>query len=230
MWSNEKAGKSGLAEMKRTGVEPNAGGFLENGCLQSGVRRLIGELKAPENISRGTSGCPSSAKQRGGVEVGAWSFPTGGGERGSELKDISVFRSMLDLFSRSRRHKNVIEVFDEMRRAGFFPDSEMIAIILNAYGKLQEFDRAEALYREMKDDGCVFDDRVHFQMLSLLGARRDFEGLEALIEELKDDRNIDKKELRLVAANVYERANKLDEAARIVGEIGKRSSDVLALE
>ena len=64
---------------------------------------------------------------------------------------MSVFHNMMDLFSRNRRHKNMVEVFDEMHNTGFFPDSEMIAIVLNAYGKLYEFDKAEALYKAIID-------------------------------------------------------------------------------
>jgi len=103
----------------------------------------------------------------------------------------------------------VMKVLDETRKAGFFLDFEMIAIVLNVYAKLQEFNKVEALYKEMKDDGCIFTDRVHFQMMSLFGARRDLEGMERLFQELNEDQNIVKKELHLVAANVYERANKL---------------------
>lgn len=38
--------------------------------------------------------------------------------------------------------------------------------------------------------------------------RRDFASLEALLKRLKDDPSIDKKELHLMAASAYERANK----------------------
>lgn len=61
-------------------------------------------------------------------------------------------------------------------------------------------------------------------MVSLLGARRDFEGMESLLAKLSDDPNIDKKELHLVAAGVYERANKLDEASRIIEQIKNSNS------
>ena len=74
-----------------------------------------------------------------------------------------------------------VEVFDEMRKLGHLPDSETIAITMNAYGKLKEFDTAAVLYRALKEDGCVFSDRVHFQILSLLGAQQDFEALEQLV-------------------------------------------------
>ncbi|MFS7911326.1 putative tetratricopeptide-like helical domain superfamily [Helianthus anomalus] len=49
---------------------------------------------------------------------------------------------MVDLFSRNRKHSSVIEVFDKMRKAGYFLDSNVIALVLNAYRKLQEFDKA----------------------------------------------------------------------------------------
>ncbi|XP_008805021.2 pentatricopeptide repeat-containing protein At5g39980, chloroplastic [Phoenix dactylifera] len=187
----------------------------ERAGLVGHAKRLLHDLKHPENIPKGTA--IKILASAGRVEEAAWVFRQAVGA--GEVKDISVFRSMMDLFSRNRKHKNVIEVFEKMRGQGYFPDSEMIAIILNAYGKLQEFDRAAALYQEMQEEGCVFTDRVHFQMLSLLGGRRDFKGLEALLERLRDDPDIDKKELHLVAAGIYERANKLDEASKIIAQI-----------
>jgi pentatricopeptide repeat protein len=56
-------------------------------------------------------------------------------------------------------------VFDEMRKLGQLPDSETIATVMNAYGKLREFDKAAALYQAMREEGCVFSDRAHFQMI-----------------------------------------------------------------
>ncbi|CAL9752075.1 unnamed protein product [Musa acuminata subsp. burmannicoides] len=187
----------------------------ERAGLVAHARRLLHDLKHPENIPKETA--VKILANAGRVEEAAWLFRQT--SDAGEVKDISVFRCMMDLFSRNRKHINVIEVFEKMRAVGFFPDSEMIATVLNAYGKLQEFDRADAVYQEMKEEGCVFSDRVHFQMLSLLGARRDFKGVEALLESLNSDPNIDKKELHLVAAGVYERANKLDEASRIIAKI-----------
>ncbi|WOL18655.1 hypothetical protein Cni_G27452 [Canna indica] len=187
----------------------------ERAGLVGHARRLLHDLKHPENIPKETA--VKILANAGRVEEAAWLFRQA--TNNGAVKDISVFRCMMDLFSRNRKHANVIEVFEKMRAVGFFPDSEMIATVLNAYGKLQEFDRANAVYQEMKEEGCVFTDRVHFQMLSLLGARRDFKSVETLLEELKCDPNIDKKELHLVAAGVYERANKLDEASRIITQI-----------
>ncbi|KAJ0873021.1 putative tetratricopeptide-like helical domain superfamily [Helianthus annuus] len=97
---------------------------------------------------------------------------------------------MVDLFSRNRKHSSVIDVFDKMRKAGYFPDSNVIALVLNAYGKLREFDKANDVYIEMQDEGCVFPDEVHFQTLSLNGAKRDFKMLESLFERLDGDSNI----------------------------------------
>ena len=117
----------------------------------------------------------------------------------------------------------MIEVFDEMRKLGQLPDSETIATAMNAYGKLKEFDKAAVLYQTMREEGCVFSDRVHFQMISLLGAQKDFEALETLVGELSHDPNIDKRELYLVAAGIYERAYKFDKASQIISQI--RSSN-----
>jgi hypothetical protein len=62
-------------------------------------------------------------------------------------------------------------------------------------------------------------------MISLLGAQKDFKALEALVDELSHDPSIDKRELYLVAAGVYERAYKPDTASQIIGQI--RSSNSL---
>ncbi|GMH01063.1 hypothetical protein Nepgr_002902 [Nepenthes gracilis] len=69
-----------------------------------------------------------------------------------------------------------------MRGEGFFPNSNMIALVLNAYGKEQEFEKANAVYEEMQEEGCAFSDEVHFQMLSLCGARGDFDTVGSLFE------------------------------------------------
>jgi hypothetical protein len=71
----------------------------------------------------------------------------------------------------------------------------------------------------MREEGCVFSDRVHFQMISLLGAQKDFEALETLVGELSHDPNIEKRELYLVAAGIYERSYKFDKASQIISQI-----------
>ena len=128
---------------------------------------------------------------------------------------------MIDLYSRNKKHANVIEVFEKMRSSGYFPDSNVIALVLNAYGKLREFDKADAVYREMQEEKCVFPDEVHFQMLSLYGARKDFKMIESLFEKLDSDPNINKKELHLVVASIYERANRLNDASQIMNRMGE---------
>lgn len=188
----------------------------ERAGLVAHAKSLLHGLKHPENIPMETAITILAKADR--VKEAAWVFRQA--VEAGEVKGILVFRCMIDLFAKNKKHKNVIEMFDRMRAAGYFPDSEMIGTAMNAYGKLQEYEMADALYREMQEEGYIFLDRVHFQMLSLLGARRDFRGVESLLETLSADPNIDKKELHLVAANIYERGNKLYEASRIIGPIG----------
>lgn len=61
-------------------------------------------------------------------------------------------------------------------------------------------------------------------MISLLGAQKDFKALEALVDELTDDPSIDKRELYLVAAGIYERAYKPDKASQIISQIRSANS------
>ncbi|PKA49910.1 Pentatricopeptide repeat-containing protein [Apostasia shenzhenica] len=190
--------------------------IYERAGLVGHARRLLNDLREPHDLSKDTA--IRILAGAGRIEEAAWLF------RRTEVKEMDAFRSMIDLFARNKKHKNVVEVYERMREVGYFLDSEMIATVLNAYGKLQEFEKAAAVYSEMEEEGCVFSDRVHFQMLSLLGMKRDFEGVERLMEKLSGDPDVDKKELHLVAASVYERANKLDDAARIVGRIMNRRS------
>lgn len=192
----------------------------ERAGLVSQAKRLLRELKDPaEGIPTETA--ISILANAGRVEEAAWLFRRA--VNTGEVRDPSVHRAMMDLFAKNRRHRSVVEVFDEMRKLGHLPDSETIATAMNAYGKLKEFDKAAMLYRASREEGCVFSDRVHFQMLSLLGAQKDFEALESLVSELSHDPSIDKRELYLVAAGVYERAYKFDEAAQIISQI--RSSN-----
>ncbi|KAM0852176.1 hypothetical protein ACQ4PT_051946 [Festuca glaucescens] len=193
----------------------------ERAGLVSQAKRLLRELREPDQ------GIPKETAIKilagaGRVEEAAWLFRRA--VHTGEVKDPSVHRAMMGLFAKNRRHRSVVEVFDEMRKLGHLPDSETIAITMNAYGKLKEFDKAAVLYRALREDGCVFSDRVHFQMLSLLGAQQDFEALEQLVGELSHDPSIDKRELYLVSAGVYERAYRFDEAAQIISQI-RSSSD-----
>jgi pentatricopeptide repeat protein len=193
----------------------------ERAGLVNQARRLLHDLRHPENITKDTA--IKILAKAGRVEEAAWVFRQA--VKAGEVKEVSVYVLMIESFSQNRRHKNVIEVFDEMRDRGFFPDSETIATVLNAYGKLREFDKASALYSEMEEESCVFTDRVHFQMLSLLGMKGDLQGIKKLIEKLGKDPEIDKKELRLVADSVYEKADQLDEASGIYEQI--RDADSL---
>ncbi|KAJ1690205.1 hypothetical protein LUZ63_014360 [Rhynchospora breviuscula] len=195
----------------------------ERAGLVANARRLLHDLKHPKNMPKDTA--IKILANSGRVEEAVWVFRQVVKE--GEVKELSVYGSMIELFSRNWQHKNVVEVFNEMHERGFFPDSKTIATVLtlNAYGKLREFDKASALYSEMEEEMCVFTDGVHFQMLSLLGMKGDFDEVDRLIEKLSKDPEIDKKELRLVAASLYERANRLDEASQIYDRI--RNSDYI---
>jgi pentatricopeptide repeat protein len=189
----------------------------ERSGLVAHAKRLLHELKHPDSIPRETA--IKILARAGRIEEATWVFRQA--FDAGEVKDISVFGCMVDLFSRNRKPANVIEVFEKMRGAGYFPDSNVIALVLNAYGKLHEFEKADALYKEMQEEECVFPDEVHFQMLSLYGARKDFMMIEALFERLDSDPNINKKELHLVVASIYERKNRLNDASRIMNRMSK---------
>ncbi|KAG9456879.1 hypothetical protein H6P81_001387 [Aristolochia fimbriata] len=180
----------------------------ERAGLVGHAKRLLSELKRPDGILPRTAAVTVLAKA-GRIEEATWLFRQA--VDAGEVKDISVFTSMIELFSKNKKHGNVVEVFEKMRDAGYFPDSETIALV------------AEAVYSEMQQEGCVFTDQVHFQMLSLLGARRDFKSMDSLFEKLEEDPNINKKDLYLVAAGIYQRANRLDDAARITDRLGGAS-------
>ncbi|PIN01407.1 hypothetical protein CDL12_26083 [Handroanthus impetiginosus] len=187
----------------------------ERAGLVAHSKRLLHELKRPDNIPRETA--IHILAGAGRVEEATWVFRQA--VDNGEVKDIAVFERMIDLFSKYKRYTNVIEVFDRMREKGYFPDSNVIALVLNAYGKLHEFEKANSVYMELQNEGCVFPDEVHFQMLSLMGARRDFDMVETLFERLKLDPNIHKKDLHHVVAGIYERANRLNDASRIVNQM-----------
>ncbi|KAG0463658.1 hypothetical protein HPP92_019727 [Vanilla planifolia] len=179
------------------------------------ARRLLHDLKEPENIDKEKA--LAILAKAGRIEEASWLF------RRTEVKDVEVYRCLMDLFARNRRNGNVVEVFERMRERVHFPDSELIVMAMTAYGKLQEFDKAEAVYMEMEEEGCLIGERVHFQMLNLLGMRKDYLRVEELLNKLRSDPEVDDRELHLVAASVYERGNRLDDAARIMGKMKKAS-------
>ena len=57
-------------------------------------------------------------------------------------------------------------------------------------------------------------------MLSLYGTIGTFDMVESLFERLGSDPNINKKQLHLVVASIYERANRLHDASRIINQMG----------
>lgn len=192
----------------------------EKAGLVAHAKRLLHELKRPEYMSRETA--ITILAGAGRIEEATWVFRQA--FDAGEVKDISVFGCMIDLYSKNRKHANVIEVFEKMRGVGYFPDSNVIALVLNAYGKLRDFEKADAVYREMVEEGCIFPDEVHFQMLTLYGARKDFEMVESLFMSLESDVNINKKELHLVVAGIFERANRLNDASRIMNRLSQRGT------
>ncbi|OMO79147.1 hypothetical protein CCACVL1_13886, partial [Corchorus capsularis] len=162
----------------------------ERAGLVGHAKRLLHELKQQDDLPRDTA--IMILARAGRIEEATWVFRQACDA--GEVKDISVFGMMIDLYSHNKKHANVIEVFEKMRIAGYFPDSNVIALVLNACAKLREFDRAESIYKEMQEEGCIFPDEVHFQMLSLYGARNKFKMVESLFEKLDSDPNINKKE------------------------------------
>ncbi|KAL2240457.1 pentatricopeptide repeat-containing protein At5g39980, chloroplastic [Sesamum indicum] len=192
----------------------------ERAGLVAHAKRLLHELKRPDNIPRGTA--IHILAGAGRIEEATWVFRQA--VDAGEVKDIAVFERMIDLFSKYRKYANVIEVYERMRATGYFPDSNVISLVLNAYGKLHEFDKADGVYMELQDEGCVFSDEVHFQMLSLCGSRKDFKMVETLFERLELDPNINKKDLHLVVAGIYERANRLNDTSRIINQMSDEVS------
>jgi pentatricopeptide repeat protein len=186
--------------------------------LMGHAKRLLHELKLPDNIPRETA--ITILAKAGRTEEATWVFRQA--FESGEVKDISVFGCMINLYSRNQRYVNVIEVFEKMRTAGYFPDSNVIAMVLNAYGKQREFEKADTVYREMQEEGCVFPDEVHFQMLSLYSSKKDFEMVESLFQRLESDPNVNSKELHLVVAALYERADKLNDASRVMNRMRER--------
>ncbi|CAI8597977.1 unnamed protein product [Vicia faba] len=179
--------------------------------LVAHAKRLLHELKQEDNVSRETA--ITILAKAGKIDEAMWVFRQA--FDAGEVKDISVFGCIIDIFSRDREYAHVVEVFEKMREVGHFPDSNVIALVLNAFGKLRKFERAEALYKQMYEEGCVFPDEVHFQMLGLYGVRMDFKMVESLFEKLDSHLNINKKELHFVVANIYEKAGRFNDASRI---------------
>ncbi|CAH9083461.1 unnamed protein product [Cuscuta europaea] len=194
----------------------------ERAGLVAHANRLLQELKRPDNIPRETAIMALAGAGR--LEEAMWVFRRMIDAR--EVKNIEIFECMIDLFSRNRRYKNVIDVYRNLRESGFSPDSNMVVMVLDAYGKLGEFEKAECLYRKMnEEEERVLSDDVHFQMLSVYGARGDFEMVETLFERLEIDPRVNKRDLHQVFAGIYERANRVEDASRLVN----RMSDMKVL-
>ncbi|KAL5722505.1 hypothetical protein ACHQM5_006020 [Ranunculus cassubicifolius] len=192
----------------------------ERAGLVGHAKRLLHELKRPDNIPRETA--ITILAGAGRIEEATWIFRQAFIE--GEVKDIGVFGSMIDLLSRNKKHANVIEVFEKMRTVGYFPDPMTIALVLNAYGKLREFEKAEIVYKEMQEEGCVFPDEVHFQMLCLYGAQGNLDAVESLFDSLESDPDVNKRELNIVVSSIIEKRKKrLDDASRISSQRSQRA-------
>ncbi|GAU22934.1 hypothetical protein TSUD_326600 [Trifolium subterraneum] len=139
------------------------------------AKRLFNELEQPDNVSRETA--ITIFARAGKVDEAMWVFRQA--FDAGVVKDISVFVCIIDIFSRDRKYAHVVEVFEKMRLVKHFPDSYVIALVLNAFGKLRGFDKADALYKQMYEKECVFPNEVHFEMLGLYGARMDFKMVES---------------------------------------------------
>jgi pentatricopeptide repeat protein len=116
----------------------------ERSGLVSQAKRLLHDLKDPEGIPKETA--IKILASAGRLEEAAWLFHRAASN--DEIKDSSVHRAMMDLFAKNRRHRNVVEVFDEMTKVGQLPDSETIATVMNAFGKLKEFDKPRSCTRQ----------------------------------------------------------------------------------
>ncbi|KAK6913195.1 Pentatricopeptide repeat [Dillenia turbinata] len=173
---NEKSlehekGKNLVKGMQNKGIEPKAITYSTLKCLDNSPRYTAIAILVGA----------------GQIEEVTWLFHQA--IEAGDAKDMSLFGCMVDLYSRNKNYANVIEVFEKIRDAGYFSDSNIIALVLNPYGKLQDFEMANAMYREMQDEGCVFQD---------------------IVEKLNSYPNINNKELLLVVASDYKRANRLN--------------------
>ncbi|KAI4366662.1 hypothetical protein MLD38_022509 [Melastoma candidum] len=135
-------------------------GSYERAGLVAHAKRLLHELRHPNNgnILRETD--VTILARAGRLEEVTWVF--GQAFDVGMIKDMATFVCM-------------IEVLEKMRGAGFIPDLGVTALVLNAYGKLGSFEKADNSYREMEEVGwCAFVNEVHIQMLSLYGGEEGF--------------------------------------------------------
>ncbi|KAM1058777.1 hypothetical protein TB2_023178 [Malus domestica] len=119
-YSTIKAGKLDRAAMlfqklRRSGVEIDQVivAYDQLG-LVAHAKRLLHELKRPDNIPRGTA--ITILARAGRIEEATWVFRQA--FEAGEVKDISVFGCTIDPFSRNQKYVNCIEVFEKTRVAG----------------------------------------------------------------------------------------------------------------
>ncbi|GLJ59209.1 hypothetical protein SUGI_1497390, partial [Cryptomeria japonica] len=183
----------------------------EKAGLVSHANRLLLELKQCNDVSRETA--ITILAKAGKVEEAGWlfckEFDAG------EVKDISVFEFLIDLFARNKNYSNAVDVYEKLRQVGLLPGSKTVAILLDAYGKLQLFQKGEALYDELQEEGCIFAQEVHFQMMNLHAARGNLEAAVSLFEKLLLDESIGKKDLYMTLSSLYKRSNRLDDDFRL---------------
>ncbi|KAM1824353.1 hypothetical protein ACFX13_023951 [Malus domestica] len=119
-YSTIKAGKLDRAAMlfqklRRSGVEIDQVIVAYDKLgLVAHAKRLLHELKRPDNIPRGTA--ITILARAGRIEEATWVFRQA--FEAGEVKDISVFGCTIDPFSRNQKYVNCIEVFEKTRVAG----------------------------------------------------------------------------------------------------------------
>ncbi|PPS17115.1 hypothetical protein GOBAR_AA03447 [Gossypium barbadense] len=147
-------------------------------------------------------------------------------KRSGIVRDLVCYNSMINVFGKAKLFREARLLVKEMREIGVMPDTVSYSTMLNMFVEnskfVREFDKADAVYKEMQEEGCVYPDEVHFQMLSLYGARKDFKMIETVFEKLDSDPNVNKKELHLVVASIYERGNRLNDASEIMNRMNER--------
>eukprot|EP00252_Welwitschia_mirabilis_P007782 TRINITY_DN1947_c0_g1_i1.p1 TRINITY_DN1947_c0_g1~~TRINITY_DN1947_c0_g1_i1.p1 ORF type:complete len:655 (-),score=124.90 TRINITY_DN1947_c0_g1_i1:512-2476(-) len=135
------------------------------------------------------------------------------------VRDGCIYDAMIEIFSRNKKYVNVAGVYESMRQAGFFPSKMTILKVLQAYGKLQLFEKAESLYREMQGLKSDLPGEVHFHMMNLYANKGDLPAVITLFQKLDLYENIHKEDLYFTLAQIYENLGRHNDASRIINRI-----------
>ncbi|KAK6925549.1 Pentatricopeptide repeat [Dillenia turbinata] len=99
-------------------------------------------------------------------------------------RDVACWNTVITCFYQDGQCEKALEMFDEMKKAGFEPDSVTFTTVLSACARLLDLERGKTIHGELMRSDLLYDDFVCSALVDMYGKCRCLEMAKAVFERM----------------------------------------------